>query len=225
MDTDKKIKAIINCVETGTPYLDYASHTFLHDGPNRALQYTLSVGFTEYGGNLKKVIDLYIAKDGKYANELSPYSAKIGKMPSLANDKRFDELLMKASKEDQLMKDAQDEVYDAVYYNPAMKWAENNGLKSPLARLVVFDSMLQSGKVFDFLRNRFQENIPRNGGDEHRWISEYVRVRHDWLKSNGNESVRNSAYRTRTYKKLIESGNWDLVGDVKVENGCIVKDQ
>jgi chitosanase len=224
LDSNKtrKIWSIINCIETGTPYFDYSSITILPDGPDNIRQVTLSVGFTEYGGNLKKVVQRYVDKKGKYANRFVPYLNRIGKMPSLVTDKNFIDALVTSSKNDKLMRDAQDEIFEEVYFEPALKWAAKEGIETPLGILIVFDSLLQSGSIFTFLRNRFSEKTPANGGSEKRWIAQYVEVRNSWLSSHSNKAVRNSAYRTKTYLQLIKKENWDLVGPVTTLHGCNV---
>jgi chitosanase len=218
--TKRKIWSIVNCVETGTPYFAYDQITILPDGPNNIECVTLSVGFTEFGGNLKKVVQRYVDKKGKYANRFVPYLNRIGKMPSLSKDKNFIDALVISSKNDKLMRNAQDEIFEEVYFQPALKWAATEGIETPLGILVVYDSFLHSGSIFTFLRNRFTEKTPANGGSEKRWISQYVDARQNWLSNHSNKPVRNSAYRTRTYQQLIKKENWDLVGPVTTLNGC-----
>ena len=46
------------------------------DGPNGVKQITLSIGFTQYGGNLGKVIEEYV-KRGKYSELLGKYVSKL----------------------------------------------------------------------------------------------------------------------------------------------------
>lgn len=222
LETCKKIWSIVNCIETGTSFFDYSQITILPDGPNRIRQLTLSVGFTQSSTNLEKVIRLYLDKKGKYSNRFTPYLKRISTDFGLVNDKNFIDALVTSSKNDQLMRDAQDEIFDQVYFGPALKWCEKEGIKTPLGILVVYDSMLQSGQIFTFLRNKFVEKTPAHGGDEKKWISSYVNVRNNWLSNHSNKAVRNSAYRTRTYIKLIEANNWDLKGPIKTLNGCNV---
>lgn len=226
----RKIWSIVNCVEMGVPYFKYDDYTILPDGPHGIKQFTLSLGYVEFStyngkvgpGNLKKVVDLYLSKNGKHKDLLLPYQNRIGKLPSLAGDKNFVTNMVYVSKNDQLMRDAQDEIFDQVYFGPALKWCEKEGIKTPLGILVVYDSLLQSGQIFTFLRNKFSERTPTHGGDEKKWITSYVNVRNNWLSNHSNKAVRNSAYRTRTYIKLIEANNWDLKGPIKTLNGCNV---
>jgi len=74
--------------------------------------------------------------------------------------------------------------------------------------------------VFMFLRNKFPENTPRNGGTEKEWITAYAKTRLFWLSNHTNSTVRKSAYRMRTYMKLINDGNWNLDGAITTDNGC-----
>jgi chitosanase len=190
----------------GTPYIQYAQTSFLYDGPGGIKQYTQSFGATEFGGNLKKLVELYVSKKGKYAPELAAYTPRIGKTPSLTGDKKFIDLMQKASLEDQAMKDSQDELYERVYFEPAKKWAEKAGFVEPLSYLVVFDSFLQSGGILSFLRNRFPETLE----NEKEWIAAYSRTRLDWLSNHSNKAVKNSAYRMRDILRAVNSDDWKL---------------
>lgn len=215
--TKKKIISIVNCFEMGTPYIQYAQTSFLNDGPKGIKQYTQSYGATEFGGNLKKLVALYVENHGIYAKELTPYIERIGKMPSLVGDKNFIELMKKASIEDEIMRDAQDTLYENTYFLPAEKWAENANFDEPLSHLVVFDSFLQSGSILKFLRNRFPETLD----NEKEWVSAYAKTRYDWLRNHSNKHIKNSAYRMKDILKIINDDDWDLDRPVSA-NGIIV---
>lgn len=215
--TKKKIISIVNCFEMGTPEIQYEQTSFLNDGPGGIKQYTQSFGATEFGGNLKKLVELYVKKEGKYASDLKSYIPRIGKTPSLVNDKKFVELMKKASLEDQLMRDAQDELYEKIYFLPAEKWADAANFEEPLSYLVVFDSFLQSGSILKFLRNRFPETLD----DEKAWVTAYSKTRYEWLKNHSNKHIKNSAYRMKDILKIIKDDDWDLekpviANDIKI---------
>lgn len=205
-------------MEMGVPYMQYDSITILYDGPGNTPQITLSVGATEMGGNLKKIVDLYISKNGKYSKDFIPYSDRIGKKPSLVDDKKFIDLLKTSSREDPLMREAQDEIYESAYLQSGIDWGKANGFTHPLSYLVIIDSFLHSGRIFMFLRNKFSEKTPANGGDEKDWITAYVEARHNWLRTHSNKAVRNSSYRTKDYLRYIADNNWNLKNPV-VANG------
>ncbi len=224
--TKSKIKSIINCFETSTTTIDYDKISIFNDGPGNIKQITLSKGATEWGGALRKIVTLYVSKNGKYSDDFRTYvdgfgSNEIGKN-SLVYDKTFINLLIKASREDQLMRDAQEEIYESVYFAPALAFFEKHEFKSPLALLVIYDSYIHSGSVPDFLRKRFSALPPSKGGDEKEWIKAYVDVRHQWLKHHSRPILRGTVYRTNTFKKLIAEDNWDLNGKITTGNGCVV---
>lgn len=203
--TKQKILSIVNCFEMGTPHLQYDQITRLHDGPGKVLQFTGSFGVTE-AYNLKKLIELYIAKGGKFADEYKPYLKDMGKKFTLANDSKFGLLWKKSAREDQLMRDAQDEIYEELYFIPAVKWCEQANFKTPLSHLVIFDSILQSGQILPFLRKRFAETT----ANEKSWVKAYTATRDKWLRTHSNKAVRNSAYRTKDLLKIIADGDWEL---------------
>lgn len=212
-----KIKSIINCFEMGSPHLIYEQITLLHDGPNDVLQFTGSFGVTERY-NLKKLILLYIDNHGKYASDFFPYLKNMGKIFTLANDSNFKALWVKASKEDQIMKDAQDEIFDLLYFKPAEEWSKLAEFEHPLSYCVIADSFLHSGSIMTKLRNRFPEVLPNKGGDEKEWIKQYTNVRLAWLQSSSNEAVRTSSYRVKDLIRIINSDDWELDNPVKAND-------
>lgn len=209
INKEKIIKQIINVFETGKKNTVYDTIYTWNDGKNNRVQYTLSRGYTEDGGNLKKVVDLYIRKNGKYSNQLKEFSPRIGK-GVLYKNPEFENLLIKSSREDQKMRDAQDEIFDKAYYIPALNWFKSNGFKSPLSLLVIFDSFVHSGSILQFLRNKFRESTPSNGGREEVWIKEYIKARRGWLASHSNPILRKTVYRCDFFNSQIDRGNWNL---------------
>ena len=211
---DSKIKIakrILNCFEndSASPETDYSSIYIYRDGNNDRKQVTLARGFTQDGGNLWKVLESYINKNGTYASFFSGYQNKMSN-GSLWQDKDFINTLIKASKEDQLMRDAQDEIFDKIYLSGALKYFKTKGFSLPLSFAVIFDSTLQSGSVLSFLIKRFPEKLPSNGGNEKKWVSQYVDTRHKWLTKHSNEAVRNSSYRTKFFLGELDKKNWNM---------------
>ena len=89
--------------------------------------------------------------------------------------------------------------------------------------LVIYDSYIYSGSVPMFLRKRFTELTPVNRGDEKKWITSYVDVRHQWLKYHEKPILRKTIYRTQTFINEIERGNWNLEKLPINANGVNVK--
>jgi hypothetical protein len=53
------------------------------------------------------------------------------------DDSHFKNLLVRAAKEDPLMKEAQDEFFDKAYWTPAFKWFTEQEFTLPLSMLVI----------------------------------------------------------------------------------------
>lgn len=224
MDTKikRKIEEVVNCFETGTPEGDYSDVTLFRDGPNRLLQVTYGkAGVTEYGGNLGKLLNQYVANKGQYAEDIKKYIPQLGNKPStLAVNPTFISLLKKAG-QDPIMKQTQDEIFDSEYWVPAEQFFKDNKFTTPLSMLVIYDSYIHSGKVPMFIRNRFAESIPSNGGNEKKWITAYVEARGQWLKFNSNPILRQTIYRTNTFKTIINNNDWNLEKPINA-NGVVV---
>lgn len=202
------LKSIINIFEMGVPYIKYDAIYVYNDGPGNITQYTLSFGITQYG-NMESLINLYINKNGKYSNEFKKYVGKI-KTRALTNDESFKSLLKNSSKNDKVMRDCQDIIYDRMYWNPAYNWFQKNGFKETLSLLVIFDSFVHSGSILDFLRNRFAERPPASGGNEKKWIEQYLIARRAWLANHSRTILRKTTYRCDFMLGELKNNNWQL---------------
>jgi chitosanase len=203
------ILRVLNVAETGHPDGKPQAVYIYADGKNGRKQVTLGVGFTEDGGNLEKVLKRYIVKKGAFAGELSTHLPQVGK-GILATNKGFHQLLKKAGERDPLMAEAQKEVFSRAYLEPAFNWFTKNGFALPLSLLVIADSYLHSGGIREALRKSFRESPPAQGGDEKAWIRSYVEARHNWLSNHSNKLLRNTVYRTKSFREEIAKDNWML---------------
>lgn len=221
----RKIIQVINVFETGTPDGNYSNISIYADGPvingSRIKQITYGRSQTTEYGVLKILIEQYIANKGQYAEQLKPYINKIGKQPSLCTDSSFKSLLKNAGQNDPIMRSTQDYFFDQLYYQPAFKWFTSMKFTLPLSLLVIYDSFIHSGSILPFLRQRFPESVPVNGGDEKKWIIQYTAVRHDWLKHHPNKILRSTIYRPITFENAIAKNNWDLALPINA-NGTII---
>jgi chitosanase len=215
-----KIEDIVNVFESGSingnygtlvkfkDYTDPLTHTNL-------VQITFGRSQTTEFGNLKGLLKMYVESNGQYAHELENYINRVGKKPSLSTDKVFCDTLIKAGKNDPVMKTCQDDFFDSYYFLPAYSWFHQMGFTLPLSMLVIYDSEIHSGGVPDFLRKRFPEKPPVKGGDEKTWIKQYVDVRHQWLKTHSKKILQGTVYRTQCFKTQIQNDNWYLTGVVR----------
>jgi len=221
-DTDF-IRQVLSVAETGKPEWN-PSAVYVYSDDNRFTpahkQVTLSIGFTEGGGNLKKVLQRYVDKGGK--TSFGTYIPTLGTGPTRANDSTFIALL-KAAGTESVMVEAQKECFEEMYLGPAFKWAEQYAFTLPLSFLVIADSYLHSGSMLGFLMAKFPEKKPSAGGNEKKWITDYLAARHSWLKNHSNKILNGTVYRADCYMREASKDNWDLTGPGLVMNGTPIK--
>jgi chitosanase len=208
-DNKRLIQRVVNVFETGTPAGKYDSLVVMADGLNKSRQITFGRSQTTEQGNLRKLLLMYLQNNGTFKDRLSAYMDRVGMVP-LADDEVFKGLLVAAARDDEIMRTTQDKFFDLVYYNPAMEFFNHNEFALPLSLLVIYDSYIHSGRVPDYLRKRFGEFVPAAGGNEQKWTSSYVDIRHQWLKYHPNELLRKTIYRTQCFKDQIAADNWNL---------------
>ncbi len=75
------------------------------------------------------------------------------------------------------------------------------GFYEPLTLAVIYDSINHGS--FEKIRDR----VP-NSGSEKAWVSNYILVRDQWLRSTPR--LRKTAYRTEFFAREIRRGNWQL---------------
>lgn len=201
------ILQVLNVFETGTPEGKYHSVVVMRDGVSHSRQITYGRSQTTEQGNLKTLLEMYIARNGLFAAEFIPYLPKIRVEP-LADDQDFKKLLKESAKTDPIMRDCQDEFFEQLYYQPAELFFKGNQFKTPLSMLVIYDSYIHSGGVPSKLRKQFPEMTPLNGGLEKAWTTAYVNTRHAWLANHGNRLLQKTIYRTQCFKDQIEVNNW-----------------
>lgn len=201
------IRRILSVAETDQPVWNPSSVYKYNDGPHDTPQWTLSIGFTEMGGNLKPVIERYLEHGGTLAVQFAPYLPMLGR--THITDPKFKELLQDAGKEPAMVT-AQQEIFDEKYLGPAFAWAKKYGFTKPLSFLVIADSFLHSGSMLDFLMERFPEKKPIDGGDEEPWIAAYLKARRAWLAGHSKQILRGTVYRCDCYLTQISKDNWLL---------------
>jgi chitosanase len=215
-DVKNKIQKIVNVFESGAPDGDYGCISLYEDGPNGIKQVTYGKSQTTEWGNLRDLVKMYIDNDGQYSDVLRAYLDDIGHS-SLVSDKNFIHILKQASK-DEVMRQTQDAFFDKHYWEPAKAWFDKNQFKTNLAMLVIYDSFIHSGSILKFLREKFSEKVPVNGGDEKKWIESYCQARLNWLENHSNPILRKTVYRVKNFLTAIEQENWDL-SETFIANG------
>lgn len=209
-DQQKRIcEQVINVFECGTVAGKYGAISIFDDGPHRERQISYGRSQTTEYGNLEKLLEMYVNSNGLFGAKIAPYLPKIGVTP-LVDNAVFKKLLVDAGNNDPIMQQVQDQFFDEIYFQPALDWMDDNGFVLPLSALVIYDSYIQSGSIMPFLRKRFPERPPEKGGDEKKWISQYVDTRHNWLATHSNQLLQKTVYRTECFKKEIAKNNWNL---------------
>ncbi len=213
------IDSVVSIFETGRvpTAASYSTCSILNDGAG------ISYGkhqCTDKAGSLDLVCKRYIELGGQQAGPLKEYmsylstneSAKYNNVtsnyPAWLNSLIS---LLKSAGSDSLMKQAQDEVFDKNYWNPAVEHCKNIGLTTALGHLVIYDTCIHSGPGrVSSLRAKFPEKSPANGGDEKAWVIAFLNVRRAWLASSSNSLVQKTVYRIDAMLEIAKANNWDL---------------
>jgi len=215
----KTIDSVVSIFETGRvpTVASYSTCSILNDGAG------ISYGkhqCTDKAGSLDLVCKRYIELGGQQAgplkeymrylitNESSKYNNVTSNYPAWLNSLIS---LLKSAGSDVLMQQAQDEVFEKVYWNPALEHCANIGLKTALSHLVIYDTCIHSGPGrVTSLRQKFPEKSPANGGDEKTWVIAFLNARRAWLAANSNPLVQKTVYRIDAMLEIAKNNNWDL---------------
>ena len=214
----RAIDSVLSIFETGrlpSPE-SYSTCAVLADGAGISYGKHQS---TDRAGSLDLVCKQYIALQGPRASELNAYlgylgsnaSAKVNPKGPYPDWLRTLMSLLRDLGREPLMQQCQDEVFDRVYFSPAVNHCNALGLTRALSLLTIYDTCIHSGpgRVASH-RQAIAVAPPAEGGDEKAWIKAYVAERRAWLLRSSNELVRKTIYRPDAISKLIASDNWDL---------------
>ena len=213
-DERVRITRFLNLAEndSGSAETDYKTIYLYSDGNGGRKQVTLARGFTQDGGNLKKVLERYISLGGSRATFFTPYLKKMSD-GKLYKDSDFLKTLSACASEVK-MRQAQDEIFDECYINPALEWASKNGFVQSLSVGVIIDSFLHSGRIPPFLQSKFAEKTPSSGGNEKNWIFEYLLARYNWF-SESTGILKSCVFRPKFFLEQIATfsryGDWTLL--------------
>ncbi len=207
--TQKSVaQAIVNIFETGSVLGDYSRVTLIH-GDTGQLTYGRSQ-VTLTSGNLLALIDAYRMRPGaRFAEALSPFVTDLqAQAPRLNGDLHFHNLL-RASADDPVMRDTQDEFFDTRFWATAIRIARRDGLTTPLGVAVLYDSVVHGS--WSFIRRRVNQahGLLADIGEQ-AWITAYVQERHAWLAGHRRADLRRTTYRMETLGTLIEQDEWML---------------
>lgn len=196
--------------------LDFkAQYAFIKDiGDGRG--YTAGViGFTSGTGDMLEVVNRYVALK-PIDNPLKKYLPALEKVNGTSSHKGLGKKFVNAwrlAAKDKEMFLAQDSVLDAMYYNPALYYAEKDGLNT-LGAFVYYDALVVHGPgddedSFGGIRQAAlaSSRPPSQGGDEAEWLAAFLAARTIIMKK---EAAHEDLSRIIAQQKFISEQNWQM---------------
>jgi chitosanase len=212
-------QSIINLFETSAVLGDYGSVTVI-DGDTGHLTFGRSQT-TLGSGNLFVLLQRYCGNSGaRFGTRLSPWLPRVkAKDFGLDGETKLHNML-RATADDPVMRDTQDQFFDEVYWQPAARAADNLGISSALGVTVVYDSAVHGS--WAKMRDRTNQQAGTLAAlGEQAWIAAYVATRRQWLASSPRADLRKTVYRMDAFQRLIDQNRWGLDLPLVVRGGEI----
>ncbi|KAJ3414719.1 hypothetical protein HDV05_006156 [Chytridiales sp. JEL 0842] len=211
--------------ETSNPNLGFGECAITQDGQGVSAGF---VQFTSSSGALLDVIRRYTRLQPQ--NSLSQYIPALEQAQRVGNQGRttgtgyiqgFENICgpFRDAASDGSFRKAQLDAVQHGYFAPALKFAEEYGLRTPLAIGQVYDTCIQLGvgAVPEIARNAGR--LPKDGGDEGEWLRNYLWARDQRLDRMGG-AYAGTKYRQRSYRFALDRGYLDFQRNLRVlENG------
>lgn len=204
----KTAESIINIFETNEVLGNYGQVTVISGDTGHL---TFGRSQTTLGsGNLYKLLKRYCDNGGaRFRSRLEPYLPLCRRKATDLDEDMSLHNTLRATADDVVMRDTQDEFFDQEYWQPAAASAEREGLVSPLSVAVVYDSFVHGS--WPMLRDR---TINKYGSaseiGEQEWVRGYVKTRRAWLAGHSREDLRKTVYRMDEFQFLMSDDNWHL---------------
>jgi chitosanase len=199
------IRAIVNLFETGEVLGDYGSVTVI---PGDTGHLTFGRSQTTLAtGNLHALIAQYCANVGaRFGPRLAPWLPRLQARDETLDRETVLHNVLRATSDDHVMRETQDQFFEQKYFEPALKAAERFGVTQPLGVAVVYDSKVHGS--WERIRDKVPGTPATRG--EQPWIRDYVAARRDWLATSKRADLRATVYRMDALGRLIEQGMWSL---------------
>ncbi len=221
----RRADALTSLFENDTPTIQYDYIENLGDGRG----FTAGrAGFTSADGDLLAVAKLY--SEAVPDNALTPF---LPRLEALASSKSDDtstltgfEAAWRTSAADPKQRAAQDATVDKVYFEPALRFAGDVGLVSPLSKAILYDTIIQHGSSNDpdglpALISRTKARAPSNGDGEADWITSFLAERRKTLEHADNADTRavwaESVGRVDVLRQLVDDGEWLLDHPLEID--------
>jgi chitosanase len=201
----RTVEAIVNLFETGHVLGDYGQVTVLAGDTGHL---TFGRSQTTLGsGNLHLLLQQYCANAGaRFASRLAAFLPRVQAGDAALDTNARLHNLLRATADDPVMRDVQDQFFAEKYFQPAIRTADRQGITLPLGAAVVYDSFVHGSWVK--IRDRVQ-GTPASRGEKE-WVAEYVAARRDWLSTHPRSDLRATVYRMDSFLRLIDLGAWGL---------------
>lgn len=226
----RRAEQLTSLFENGTIELQYGYCEALGDGRG----YTAGRGgFTSADGEIYEIAQTYLAlKPG------GPLEAYLPRLKELAKEgdgsikglKGLEPAWREAAK-DPVFRHIQDAYVEERFLGPVLRHCAGLGLKTPLAKAAVYDTMIQHGSEGDedglpALLKKTRSAVggtPGTGVDERKWLEAFLKVRRADLAHAANKETREewalSVGRCDVFLVLSQAGNYDLKGPIKIKTG------
>jgi len=205
-------RLIVHIFETSKPEGSPSTIAILDDGAG--ISYGINQA-THRSGSLFQVVDAYVTDhpDALNAETLRSYLPQLedkspGSVARLSKDEKLKNALKQAGATPE-MRSVQEDVFNRLYMQPAIKAATGSNFTLPLSLAVIYDSMNHGS--FAKIRDRVKVGRAASDTDvdfEKKWILSYVTERDRWL--NSVSRLKKTAYRTEFFLAQIRRGNWQL---------------
>jgi chitosanase len=209
-------QSIVNIFETDSVLGNYSTVTVLKGDSGHL---TFGRSQTTLGsGNLFILIERYCQTDNaRYSQHLQKYLAPLKNRDVQLDDNLYLKNLLRATADDPIMLTVQDEFFEDVYWQLALRRANNQNISTALGIAIVYDSTIHGS--WDFMRhrtNREQGRIETLG--EQNWLNAYISTRLHWLANHRNKILHKTTYRMHTFIDMMTESFWDLPLPMVVRN-------
>ncbi|MGA5762257.1 chitosanase [Nonomuraea bangladeshensis] len=178
------------------------------------------IGFCSGTGDMLELVELYTKR--KPGNVLAKYLPALRKVNGTDSHAGLDPAFTKdwkAAAKDPVFQRAQDDERDRVYFDPAVRRAEKDGLRA-LGQFVYYDAMVMHGPGADKLSfggirkaALAKARTPAQGGNEVTYLNAFLDARKAAMKA---EEAHEDTTRVDTMQRVfLKNGNLDLKPPLK----------
>ncbi|MEU7826392.1 chitosanase [Catellatospora sp. NPDC049133] len=173
------------------------------------------IGFCSGTGDMLELVELYTRR--KPSNALAGYLGALRRVNGSASHSGLDPgfpAAWAAAAGDKVFQQAQNEVRDAMYFDPAVARAESDGLRA-LGQFIYYDAIVMHGPgndpvSFGGIRAAALKRArpPAQGGDETAYLNAFLDAR---VAAMRTESAHEDTSRVDTAQRVfLKAGNFDL---------------